>query len=269
MRSKDGFKARGRCEPSVQSLAMLAGGGALAVFGAARRSWPGAALAAAGGLLAYRGVRASGVAEQMVPRWRGWSGVQVQCTMTINLPADELFRFWRDFENLPRFMRHLQSVSATGERRTRWVAKGPLGMPLAWEADFVEDAPRSISWCSVEGSQVETSGFVQFSPTAEGRGAEVRVSLEYKPVGGRLGAAFATLFGKEPRQTVREDLRRFKQLAETGEIAMTDGQSSGRRSKVVKMAERLRERQEAAARTRKQPAGTRSPVEQTPAAERL
>lgn len=150
--------------------------------------------------------------------------VRVQRTTTINRSVDEVYRFWKDFENFPRFMRHLVSVESLGNRRSRWRATGPAGITVQWDADVIEDVEgQRISWRSVEDSQIENSGSVQFAPAPGARGTEVRVQLEYRPPAGRLGQGLAWLFGEEPEQQVHQDLHRFKQLMETGEIPLSDG----------------------------------------------
>jgi len=143
--------------------------------------------------------------------------------ITINRPPAEVYGFWRDLENLPRFMRHLESVSSTGPGRSRWKVKGPAGTTVEWNAEIVEDRPSElIAWRSLPGASVENGGFVRFRPAPGGKATEVKVHLEYHPPGGRLGSAVASLFGEEPGQQLQEDLRRFKQVIETGEIARSD-----------------------------------------------
>jgi uncharacterized membrane protein len=206
-------------------IPLIAGGATLAALGIKRRSLLGAGMAAGGGLLMYRGITAKGA---WLPTL-----IHVRKSITIDKPPEELYRFWRDFENLPRFMRHLKSVRS-GASRLHWVSTGPLGKSFSWEAEIVEDRENElISWRTLPGSQIENQGTVRFQPAPEGRGTEVRVELLYRPPAGRVGAAFAMLFGEEPEQQIREDLRRFKELMEAGEIATTDGQPHGRRSKVT------------------------------------
>jgi len=155
-------------------------------------------------------------------------GVKVVQAMTINRPADELYRRWRNFRDLPSFMAHLVSVTEDGQR-SHWVARAPAGLTVSWDAEIVNDQQgRLIAWRSLEGSQVATAGSVHFNPAPGGRGTEVVVELKYDPPGGQLGSWLAWLFGEEPSVQVREDLRRFKQLAEAGEIPTTQGQPSGR-----------------------------------------
>jgi uncharacterized membrane protein len=156
------------------------------------------------------------------PRRR--NGYRVEQVTTINRTIDEVYRYWRDFQNMPRFMRHLESVQLLGERRSRWRASGPAGTTVEWEADMLQDRPNEwIAWRSLPGSQVENSGSVRFQPAPGARGTEVRVQLEYRPPAGAVGRGIAWLFGEEPEQQIKEDLHRFKQLMETGEIPLSDG----------------------------------------------
>ncbi|HJQ67826.1 MAG TPA: SRPBCC family protein [Blastocatellia bacterium] len=144
-------------------------------------------------------------------------------TITVNSSPEEVYRFWRDFENLPTFMSHLVSVRITGERRSHWVAKGPAGTTVEWDAEITKDVPgRMIAWKSVEGADVENAGVVRFDPAPGGRGTEVRVELVYNPPAGSIGAGLAKLFGEEPGSQVKGDLCRFKQVIETGEVVHSD-----------------------------------------------
>ncbi|MFU8871743.1 SRPBCC family protein [Micromonospora sp. SL4-19] len=149
-------------------------------------------------------------------------------SVTINRTPAAAYGFWHDFENLPRFMYHLQSVQRTDGRRTRWTVKAPAGRSVHWEAEIVEDRPNQfIRWRSVDGATVPNSGSVCFMPVAGGQGTEVRVELEYAAPGRALGRLVARTFGENPQQQIRDDLRRFKQVIETGEIARSDGTPEG------------------------------------------
>jgi uncharacterized membrane protein len=148
---------------------------------------------------------------------------EVTKTLTIGLPAEEVYRFWRNFENLPRFMAHLESVVVHGDRRSRWTAKGPGGKTFSWEAEITQDRPNElISWRSTAGADVPNTGTVRFLPAPGGRGTELRVDLKYDPPAGLFGASVAKLFGKEPGEQIEGDLRRFKQVMETGEVLNSD-----------------------------------------------
>jgi uncharacterized membrane protein len=161
-------------------------------------------------------------------RPREGRATEVRKAITINRPAEELYRYWHDFQNLPRFMSHLESVEVTGERRSHWKAKAPAGTTVEWDAEVTEDRPNElIAWRSVEGADVDNSGSVRFTPAPGGRGTEVHVELRYDPPGGAVGAWVAKLFGEAPEQQVMDDLRHFKQVMETGEIVLSDGGFDG------------------------------------------
>ncbi len=158
-------------------------------------------------------------------------GTHVIKTVTINKSAEELYNFWRNFENLPRFMWNLESVKVTGDRRSHWVAKGPAGMKVEWDAETTEDIPNQrIAWRSVEGSQIQHWGQVIFQQLPGDRGTIVKSEIRYLAPGGTLGKMFAKAFGSAPEQQIMQDLRHLKQLLETGEIPTTEGQPAGRKS---------------------------------------
>jgi uncharacterized membrane protein len=143
--------------------------------------------------------------------------------ITVNRPVEEVYGFWRDFQNLPRFMRHLESVTVTGDRRSHWKAKAPAGQSVEWDAETLEDRPNElISWRSLPGADVYNAGTVRFRRAPADRGTEVRVELEYKPPLGKLGSKVAMLFREEPGQQVMDDLRHLKQVLETGEVLFSD-----------------------------------------------
>jgi uncharacterized membrane protein len=165
-------------------------------------------------------------AQQLSSRSDGMTkgGIQVKKSIAINSSPEELYRFWRDFENLPRFMNHLESVKETGNGRSHWVAKAPAGSTVEWDAEIVEERDGElISWRSLEGSDVDNSGSVSFVRATGGRGTIVTVELEYNPPGGVIGAGVAKLFGEEPEQQVYDDLRCLKQVIETGEVVISEG----------------------------------------------
>ena len=185
-----------------------------------------AGVLAADVMAARRLGRENGPARMADLRPRQRTTVRVSKTFTINAPPDEVYSFWRQLENLPRFMRHLESVEPLGGRITHWVARGPAGMKVEWDAETIEDTPQRISWRSLDQADVPNSGTVEFKPAPGDRGTELRVRLQYEPPGGKAGKWFAKLFGEEPGQQLYEDLRRVKSLIETGEIARTPGSSS-------------------------------------------
>jgi uncharacterized membrane protein len=156
-------------------------------------------------------------------------GVHVTKTVTINRSPQELYAFWRNFENLPRIMRHLESVTMLDGNRSHWKAKAPISMTVEWDAEIVNEKPHEvIGWRSLQDAQIPNAGSVRFKPLEYGRGTEVKVELGYVPPAGKLGATVAKLLGEEPEVQIEDDLRRYKQLMEAGEIATTDGQPSGR-----------------------------------------
>jgi uncharacterized membrane protein len=157
--------------------------------------------------------------------------MEARSAATINASPDTVYAAWRDVTRLPQFMDHLEAVTGTDDRRSHWVAKAPAGTKVEWDAEITEDVPgERIAWRSLAGASVENSGVVEFVAGPGGRGTEVHVAVEYSPPGGALGSAVAKLFGEEPSQQVSDDLRRFKQLVETGEIARSDGAPLGTRT---------------------------------------
>jgi uncharacterized membrane protein len=153
----------------------------------------------------------------------GSHGIHAHCSCVVNRRPEEVYSFWRNFENLPRFMRHLESVTDLGDGRSHWKVKGPAGMEVEWDATIVADVPNEvITWRSLENADVDNAGAVRFEAAPGGRGTIVRVNLEYNPIAGVLGAAIAKLFGEEPEQQLDDDLRRFKQVMEVGEVVVSD-----------------------------------------------
>ena len=145
--------------------------------------------------------------------------VKVERAVTIEKPRGELFAFWRNFENLPRFMEHLVSVRVDSPMRSHWQAKAPAGRTVEWDAEIVNEVPNEIiAWKSVGEPDVPNAGSVNFSDAPGGRGTIVRVTLDWEPPAGKLGAILSHFFSEEPDHQIREDLRKFKQLMETGEI---------------------------------------------------
>lgn len=232
-------------QPNVSSTERIASGlagAALATFAIAgrKKSPVGMALAAAGTYLVYRGVTGhcaayaalrTGTAHStdsdnaVIPHGQG---IKIEQSITIDKPASELYTFWRSFENLPRFMAHLESVTVLDDKRSHWVARAPFGKTVEWDAEIINEVENElIAWRSVENADIANAGSVRFTPVPGGRGTEVRVVLEYNPPAGKLGAAVAKLFGEEPDYQVRDDLRHFKSLMEAGEIPTNEGQPHG------------------------------------------
>ena len=207
-------------------------GGAMVLLGLRDRSLRGALMALAGSGLAYHGATGQKSLQDKVTEATGLNqSIRVEKSVTIaNKSPEELYRFWHNFENLPTFMKHLKSVTVIDEKRSHWVATAPLDASVEWDAEIINDQENQlIAWTSVSGAEVDNSGFVRFKPISQGRGTEVKVVIEYNPPGGAVTAAIAKLFGEEPEQQMGDDLRRFKMLMEAGEIATTEGQSSGRK----------------------------------------
>ena len=154
--------------------------------------------------------------------------IRMARSVVINRSPAELYAFWHAFENFPRFMYHLKSVRATGARTSHWIADGPGGIDVEWDAEITADTPDElIAWHSMAGADVENSGIVQFERRPGGRGTIVRVEIEYRPPGGAAGAFVARLFNRSPEQQIHDDLNRMKQLIETGEVMRSDGSPEG------------------------------------------
>ncbi|HEX7152810.1 MAG TPA: SRPBCC family protein [Thermoanaerobaculia bacterium] len=217
-------------------------GSALAAYGLKKRSIGGSIVAALGGVLVWRGATGQcpiygGLGISTVPEHQGQQvsvpygkGVRVEKAVTIDATPETLYTFWRNFENLPRFMHNLESVEVReGGQRSHWVAKGPIGTSVDWEAEIVNEVPNElIGWRSVEGSKVDNAGSVHFTEAPGARGTQVKVVLRYDPPAGKLGALVSRILGEDPAMQVQEDLRRLKMLIETGEIA-TNESPSGRK----------------------------------------
>ena len=227
-----------RVAGDVMDLALL---GAALSSNDSRRKRVGTAAAAVAGVTVLDALAAQRLAQrkgQGTDERADDGKLRVTKVMTVNRPPDEAYAVWRDFTGLPRFMTHLESVEETGEGRWRWKASGPAGKTVEWEAEVTEDRPAErIGWRSLPGGEVETSGVVTFAPAPGGRGTEVRVELGYSPPAGLLGATVAWLFGEDPKHQLDDDLRRFKQVLETGEIVRSEGSPQG-----PSLAQHLRQR---------------------------
>jgi uncharacterized membrane protein len=223
----------------IERLASAVAGGALAVYGLRQRSIGGLCLTLVGTALLHRGVtghcntyQAFGITTNDAKLANGEApvakDVHVEKAIAIDKSPEELFSFWRQFDNLPRFMKHLESVTCSGINRSHWIAKGPGGKNVEWDAEIYNEKPNEmIAWRSLEGADIVNAGSVRFKPLGV-RGTEVRVVLNYNLPGGKISALFAKLFGSEPGQMIADDLRRLKQILETGEAATIEGQPSGR-----------------------------------------
>lgn len=222
-----------------RAVSVLAGGG-MALFGLRNiASLPGLLLTAFGGGLIYRGVSGHCMCYEQLGINTAKSkpntavaaqhGAKVEKCILINRSPDEIYRFWRKVENLPQFMEHLESVRECDSIHSHWVAKGPVGTHVEWDAEIFNERPNEmIAWRSLPGSDVDTAGSVHFVAAPGGRGTEVRVSLKYDPPAGKLGITLAHLFGEDAESQVNEDLVRLKRVLEAGEVPTTEGQTSGR-----------------------------------------
>lgn len=207
----------------------------LALLGAAlAKSGPGRRRRGAASAVALAGIAAADLYAAL--RTTGGNGGRhahgshhrsLRAAVTVRRPPEDVYRFWRDLENLPSFMYHLQSVTCSGDR-SHWVANAPLGQSVRWDAQITDDEPnKRIAWQSLPGSRIEHGGSVEFTPAPDADGTEVRVTLSYRLPAGTLGKAAATVFGESPEQQVNDDLRRFKQILETGQVMRSDGSPEG------------------------------------------
>jgi uncharacterized membrane protein len=222
---------------NVERAISVIGGGTLVFLGLKRTGWGGLALTMVGGGLLHRGITGHCVGYASLKAKKNLTAestlvardVHVEKSITINKSPEELYAFWRSFENLPRIMRHLESVSPIDLGRSHWVAIGPAGKRFEWDAEiYNEKANELIAWRSLPGSDVVNAGSVHFEAGPPGRGTKVIVVVNYNVTGGKLTALFAKLLGAEPGQMIEDDLHRFKQLMEAGEISTIEGQPSGR-----------------------------------------
>lgn len=229
----------------TERLFSLIGGG-LVLLAALRRPSIGAVpIAMGGGYLLYRGLaRKDPVYEALnIRRSEDDGKLLVRRSATINRPRPEVYAFWRNFENLPRFMQHLQAVTvqAGDGRRSHWVTRAPLGRTVEWDAEIVEEqADELLAWRSLPGADIENEGRVWFRDALDGSGTIVEVELEYRPPLGAPSIVVARLFGEQPWQQVRDDLRRFKQIMEAGEVPTIFAQTSGRLDEVAAERAHLR-----------------------------
>ena len=150
-------------------------------------------------------------------------GIHVEQSFTIAKPAQELFDYWRNFSNLPSFMTHLKSVTDLGGGKSHWIATAPAGQTVEWDAEIINEEPgKLIAWRSTGGNSIDHAGSIRFIPAPGDRGTVVKVVMDYIAPGGKIGSTLAKLFGEEPGQQIRDDLRHFKQLMEAGETATVD-----------------------------------------------
>ena len=227
-----------------ERLASGIGGAALMAAGVRHGGWGGVALALLGGTFVYRGltgycavydnlgVESAGKRREDAGR-DVHKGVLSRATVTINRPAEEIYRYCRDFENLPRFMKHVLSVQALDETHSRWTVRTPFGNATS-DAEILNDRPNElIAWKTVEGSDVSSAGTIRLRPAPGNRGTELTLEYNIEPPAGVVGLTVAKLLGQDPGQRLRDDLRRFKQIMEAGEVATVEGQTSCRSRRLI------------------------------------
>jgi len=224
----------------IERWASIVGGATLLGYSMKKQSVSRPLLAILGGDLIYCGIsgysplhQALGV-RSCAEKTSGIpykQGIRVDKSITINEPLEQVYNFWRDLENLPRFMRHLHSVTKIDGSRSHWIVAGPAGKMFEWDAMIINDEPNSLlAWSSLPGSEVDTAGSVHFKAAPGGRGTVISLELQYNPPGGQVAAAFAKLLGGDPADQIADDLRRLKQFMETGEVATTVGQPTGKQA---------------------------------------
>ena len=227
----------------------LAAGSALVAYGLLR-SWRSLPWLLLGGALVSRGYTGHSYLYERLGRerrplagratWPGGRGIRIEEAITISRPVSQVFGAYRDTRRLPRFMKHLEVVTPIGENRSLWTARmgGPIPLRLRWEAEIVAERENELlSWRSVPGSDIDIAGAVLFQPAPAGRGTELRAVLTYLPPGGALGLAIASAFRAVTAQQVKNDLWRFKNVMEAGEVPTVDGQPSGRTREAVAVTE--------------------------------
>src|SRR5438067_741862 len=240
---EDAREARARSNRNLSDFerwASIAAGAGFVAYGLSRLKSNGWLYAGLGALALRRGVMAhcdvyeklgintADTADDTRAALRGARGVNVLESVAINRPIEQLYRFWRNLENLPQFMRHLESVEKVTDTISHWRAQGPAGTIVEWDAEIFNEIPNKlIAWRSLEGADVVSAGSVNFDSAGAARGTRITVNLQYSPPGGKVGAKLAKLFGADAEPEIREDLRRFKQIVEAGEVPTTAGQPRG------------------------------------------
>ena len=225
---RDARVRAGRNISEVERWLSMAAGVGLASYGLAKRRGVAALMFAAGGALLVRrgasghcdtyqlfGINTAGTGQDTRQALGGSAGVNVDESITINQPVELLYRFWRNLENLPQVMRHLESVERVTDTLSRWRAKGPANTSVEWNAEIINEIPNQlIAWQSLEGSDVVSAGSVHFDDIGAGAGTRVRVRLQYNPPGGKVGATLVKLLGRDAATEIRQDLTQFKETVE-------------------------------------------------------
>lgn len=224
-----------KTDGETRNLAPMVAGGLMMLYGLSKRSLGGGLLGAAGAGLLYYGATGRNPAQalgEVTGKSSANEGVSVHRAVTINRSPREVYDFWRQLENLPRFMHHLESVEQLDERRSRWKARLLGGMPLTWEARITRDEPGEVlAWETVPGSDIEHFGHVRFQPAGADEGTQLYVEMSYRPPMGVAGEAVARLLNTITEQQIKEDIRRCKNILEAGEVPTVEGQTSGRASR--------------------------------------
>ena len=228
----------------VERIASIVAGTTLGYFGIrealTHHSIPGAGLALSGAALIKRGITGycdlyAAVGMNTVVQERTGNstiayqqGVRVDRSTTINATREQVYAFWRNLENLPRFMKHVQCVKQMDDTHSHWIVKGPAGN-VEWDAEIINEVPNElIAWRSLPGASIDNAGSVRFEHATAGRGTKVTVSLQYAPPAGQIGVALAKLLGNDPEHEVDAELHRLKNIMEAGEIPTATGQPAGR-----------------------------------------
>jgi uncharacterized membrane protein len=217
----------------------LVGGSLFMLMAVRERSWPGLILGALGTTLLVRGLTGESLLNKMgintadadwLPQALQPSGLAVTESLTVNCTPGEAYQYWRNLENLPHFMTHLESVKVEANGRSHWVVKAPAGITLTWDAEITDDRPNEmIQWQTLPSAAVQHTGRVHFKPAPAGRGTEVMAHFHYEPPGGIVGEAFAYLANNFTEQFIREEIRRFKAVLEAGEVPTIEGQPAARK----------------------------------------
>lgn len=217
-------------------VAML-GGGTLISYGVARRSRLSWMLVPLGAGMVYRAARANRhIGEDQAVSVPFGEGVCIEESVIIDKSPEELYTFWRNLENL-RFIKQLEAVYVLDDLHSHWIVRAPAGQKIQWDAEIINEIPnRLIGWRSLANADVPNAGSVHFDPAPDGRGTIVQVEIEYQPPIARVGDAVAKLLGQDAGQLVRENLKRFKALMETGEMATIPGQPQGSRDGLSNLA---------------------------------
>lgn len=218
----------------AERVASIVSGVLLAAYGIRRSSLAGLSIAATASALVFRGVTGYCPANAALGRNSAGASsrrrrVDVRMSLIIDRPREEVYAYWRQLENLPTFMKHLDEVREVSARRSQWAASVPkMDARIEWEAKIQEEDENSrLAWRSVDGSEIENAGEVRFEDAPGGRGTVLHIHITYQPPAGELGAAAARLLNPAFEQMIKEDVRRFKYLMEAGEIPSTSGQPTG------------------------------------------